>query len=62
LATGNVRGQAIEPLFKTVPEISRNDEKLYELLALLDALRIGRVREQKIAIEEIRNRIIGTQK
>jgi len=55
---GEYRGQAIEPLYKTVPEISMKDEKLYELLALTDALRIGKVREQKIAIEELKRRIL----
>lgn len=59
-ANGDVRGQAIEPLYRTVPEIAFQDERLYELLTLSDALRIGRVREQKIAIEELRRRIIGS--
>ena len=39
---GEVRGQAITPLYPTVPEAARRDPKLYELLALLDALRVGR--------------------
>jgi len=45
-------------LYKTVPEISVKDEKLYELLALTDALRIGKIREQKIAIVELTKRIL----
>jgi hypothetical protein len=61
-ATGDVRGQAIEPLYKTVPEVSKQDEQLHELLALSDALRIGRIREQKLAIEELRKRIYGIKK
>lgn len=61
-ATGDVRGQAIEPLYKTVPEISKHDDKLYELLALSDALRIGRIREQKLAMEELKKRIYGFKK
>jgi len=61
-ATGDVRGQAIEPLYKTVPEVSKYDEKLYELLALSDAMRIGRIREQKLAMEELRKRIYGVKK
>jgi hypothetical protein len=61
-AAGNVRGQAIEPLYKTVPEVSKNNDKIYELLALSDALRIGRIREQKLAIEELRKRIYGSKK
>lgn len=55
---GTYRGQAVEPLYKTVPEIAVQDEGLYALLALTDALRIGKVREQKIAIEELKKRIL----
>jgi hypothetical protein len=57
--SGNLRGQAVDPLYKTVPEVSQRDIKLYEILALTDALRIGKVREQKIAAEEIKKRIIN---
>jgi len=57
-ARGEKRGQSIEPLYKTVPEVSVQDNFLYELLALTDALRIGRVREQKIAVEELKKRIL----
>ena len=57
-ANGKVRGQAIEPLHPMVPEASLKDPKLYELLALCDALRVGRAREKKIAIEELRDRIL----
>ena len=55
---GVFRGQSIEPLYRTVPEISIQDEELYALLALTDALRIGKVREQKIAIEELKKKIL----
>ena len=56
-AKGTTRGQAIVPLYKTVPEAAINDTKLYELLALADAIRVGRVREVNIAIEELKKRI-----
>lgn len=46
---GTVRGQAIEPLYKTVPAACREDRRLYNLLALVDALRVGKVREQNLA-------------
>lgn len=57
-ANGEVRGQAIEPLHPKVPEASQKDQNLYELLALCDALRVGRARERKMAIEELRKRIL----
>jgi hypothetical protein len=52
-AEGIIRGQAIEPLYSTVPKAAKTDEKLYDLLALTDVLRVGRVREIKVAKELI---------
>ena len=57
-AYGEVRGQAIEPLHPKVPEASLKDPYLYELLALCDALRVGRARERSFAIEELKKRIL----
>ena len=54
---GEQRGQAIEPLHPGVVEAARLDAELYELLSLIDALRIGRIRERAIAIQELSNRI-----
>ncbi len=58
-AKGNMRGQRIEPLHRSVPEACERDFKLYELLALCDALRLGRVRERQIAMKELEKRING---
>lgn len=54
---GDIRGQAIEPLHPSVPKACLHDPGLYELLALTDALRIGKAREQEYAIKELRKRI-----
>lgn len=54
---GTMRGQSITPLYNTVPQSALKDPKLYELLALVDALRVGRSREKKIAAEEIERRL-----
>jgi len=56
-AEGNVRGQAIEPLHPKVPEACLKDPLFYELMALCDALRVGRAREKKMAIEALKSRI-----
>jgi hypothetical protein len=56
-AQGNLRGQAIEPLHPSVPKACIKDKALYELLALTDALRVGKIREQKIAITELKKLI-----
>ncbi|MEZ4968441.1 MAG: hypothetical protein R2814_02030 [Flavobacteriaceae bacterium] len=53
---GTVRGHSIMPLYPTVPEAALRDEKLYELLALVDALRVGRAREREFAILVLKNR------
>lgn len=47
--TGTARGQAITPLYPTVPLVVAQDNALYQLLALVDSLRIGRAREAGIA-------------
>ncbi len=54
---GQVRGYEFSPLYSSVPRACEIDHRLYELLALIDAIRDGRARERKIAIEEIQSRI-----
>lgn len=48
------RGQSVEPLYRTVPEACLEDNSLYELLVIADTLRMGRVRETEIAINELK--------
>jgi hypothetical protein len=55
-AKGDIRGQSVEPIYPSVPEAAVHDKSLYELLALTDALRVGKSREKKIAIDELRKR------
>lgn len=50
---GNRRGIEITPLYKTVPIIATADPQLYELLVIVDTLRIGKAREREIAIAEL---------
>jgi hypothetical protein len=57
-AKGKVRGHGIVPLYSSVPEAVVLDDKLYELLALADALRIGRARERNLAVNELKMRIL----
>ena len=49
-ALGTERGQAIEPLYKTVPEAVKKDRTLYHYLALADAIRLGGPRECGVAV------------
>lgn len=57
---GKVRGQHIEPIYKTAPFAAKRDPKLYELLALVDSIRVGRAREQKLAISEFTRIVKGS--
>ena len=54
---GGVRGVGFEPLCNSVPKAARKDRALYELLALVDALRDGRARERRIAEREVSARL-----
>lgn len=54
---GTVRGHSITPLYPSVPEAALKDKKLHELLALADALRVGRARERELAAKELKNRL-----
>ena len=56
-AMGKHRGVSLQPLYATVPLAAQADPRLYELLALLDALRDGRARERSFAKSEIVKRI-----
>lgn len=47
---GSERGQAIEPIYKTVPEAVKKDQILYHYLALVDAIRVGGPRESGVAV------------
>lgn len=53
---GTIRGQAIEPLHGAVAAACRKDPRLYDLLALIDALRVGKVREQNLAKDLLKKR------
>jgi hypothetical protein len=58
-ARGNTKGQAVEPLFKSVTHAVRRDPELYALLALVDAIRIGQPRERNVAINMLQEHLGG---
>lgn len=57
---GSFRGEGIAPLYKTIPAVVEKNLPLYEMLALIDALRIGRAREVRLAQEELKKRLTNT--
>ena len=58
---GKVRGYSVAPLYKRAVAAALQDEKFYELLSLVDALREGRVREKSMAIKELEMRLAHGQ-
>lgn len=56
-AGGDVRGMTFEPIHKAVPAAVRKDPVLYQLLALIDAIRDGRARERQLAERMLRDRL-----
>ena len=57
---GKVRGESFSPLYKSAPVAAKNDQRLYELLALVDAIRGGRAREREFAKKELKKRLYAT--
>ncbi|ESQ75186.1 hypothetical protein [Asticcacaulis sp. AC402] len=57
-AEGNDMGQSVEPLFKSVPYAAQQDERLYEYLALVDAIRLGNPREAGLAAQCLEERLL----
>lgn len=56
---GDVRGPSIAPLYPSVPAAARRDPRLYELLSLVDCLRVGRARERAIATKRLKTLLEG---
>ena len=54
---GQVRGMAVEPLHPCAPMLAETDGPVYELLALVDAIRLGRARERNLARTELERRL-----
>lgn len=52
-----VKGQTIIPLHPNVPEIALRDERMHQLLALIDSLRLGGSREREVAAKALKERL-----
>lgn len=53
---GQVVGESLLPLYDGAVNLPRHCASLYEMLALVDALRVGRARERKIASRKLREK------
>ena len=54
---GSKRGYTFLPLYKRAPQAALKDPELYQLLALVDALRDGSARERELAKRELSARL-----
>ena len=52
-AKGTMKGHAIQPLYPKQIVAALKDRRLYDMLALVDAIRVGKARERAIAIEHL---------
>lgn len=55
---GNIRGLAIEPLYKGATSAAKKDAELYLLLASIYIIRVGRQREIKAALKHLEKVIL----
>lgn len=58
-AVGSQWGIAVEPLYPQAAAAAQQDAELYALLALTDALRLGRPREVKLARQLLEEQLIA---
>lgn len=56
---GEKKGVALKPLHPAIPKALREnpDQKLYELLVLVDTIRYGKARERNIAIQHLKDKL-----
>ncbi len=57
---GESYGVALEPLDRSVPQIAQESSRLWQLLALIDATRIGGAREREVADSWILRTVKGS--
>lgn len=53
---GNVRGETISPLYPGAVNAALKDPRLYELLSLVDVMRLGKIREKEIALKLLKEK------
>jgi len=58
--SGPSSGQSVVPLYEAAVELPHRCPSVYESLALVDALRVGRARERQLAIEALDQKLQAT--
>lgn len=57
-STGEDMGLMIEPFFSSQSKAAKEDSLYYKLLALVDVIRVGKVREVKVAVQELKQLVL----
>ena len=60
-ADGTSRGHSLIPLFPGAPALSGRNQPLYELLTIIDAIRVGTTRVRTLAADLLRERLSGSK-
>lgn len=58
---GEQQGLSIEPLYKNQVSAVKFDPDLYLMLALIDVIRVGKLRETKVAVKELKRLLYEPQ-
>jgi hypothetical protein len=61
-STGAVQGESVDPIYPTVPEAARQDLLVYELLALVDVVRVGGRSDRERATRLLEQRVVGKER
>jgi hypothetical protein len=56
-ANGWARGDTLMPLYGGAADLPGRDPALYQALTLVDAIRAGRARERRLAVEMLEQRL-----
>ena len=52
---GKILGLAIEPLYSNLTQAIKTDNTYYELMALVDAIRVGKTRESEFSVKKLKH-------
>lgn len=55
---GEYRGAEIKPLIASLPDACLTDDEFYQLCSLVEALRVGKTREQELAFAELKSKLL----
>lgn len=57
LRSGTMVGEALEPLIHSAAAIAERTPRLYDLLAIVDTIRVGTARDREVAASLLRQRL-----